>query len=337
MAEPFVALLEWYRHNRRALPWREAPDPYAILVSEVMLQQTRVETVIPYYHEFLRRFPSPQALASAQLDSVYEAWAGLGYYRRARNLQSAAQCVVERGGFPTLESELRQLPGVGDYTAAAMASIAFGQPALALDGNALRVLTRLYGVQTPSDSGATKRELRRLTIDQIPRDQAGDFTQSIMELGARLCLPRKPICGKCPLQTHCRAYAGQLTEEIPTAKKRRSRESVTLVALRIRNARDQVLLENRQDSPFLAHQWMPPWFFEARSQQSILDYQARFLGTPPRYVGTVAHQVTYRDLTVQIWEWQTSIEAKDENQQFRAWDPATTRLPRLASKILSTQ
>lgn len=336
MAEPpFLSLLAWYRQNRRPLPWRETLDPYAILVSEVMLQQTRVETVLPYYHHFLRRFPSPEALAQARLDSVYEAWAGLGYYRRARNLQSAAQWVVERGGFPSQESELRQLPGVGDYTAAAVASIAFGQPALALDGNALRVLTRLYGLQTPSDSVATKKELRRLIVQQIPRDQAGDFTQSIMELGATLCSPRNPRCPQCPLQSSCRAHQLHLTEEIPIPKKRRDRERVTLVALRIWSDKNLVLLENRRDRPFLTDQWMPPWFKEADHEARLSDYRRLYDGTAPRHVGVVEHSITYRDLTVQIWDWETSARPQDESQEFRLWDPAITRLPRLASKILT--
>ena len=329
---PFGPLLTWYRREQRDLPWRQGRDPYAILVSEIMLQQTRVETVIPYYHRFLQRFPSALELASASLDEVYEMWAGLGYYRRARNLQRAAQVVRDRGGFPCEEAELRALPGVGEYTAAALASIAWNRPALALDGNALRVLCRFLGVSTPAQAVATRRELKRRVLPEIRESEAGDFTQAVMELGARLCLPRKPRCGECPLSSACVAHRDGLTAQIPVLPPPRPRQKVELLALRIWN-QDRVLLERREDDPFLAQQWVTPWFFGPAADR-LEEYRERFPGTEPQFVGRVQHGVTFRDLEVDIWEWHTDRENCEGEQRWAAWSAGQTRLPRLASKVL---
>ncbi|MBX3170604.1 MAG: A/G-specific adenine glycosylase [Candidatus Eremiobacteraeota bacterium] len=319
-------LLAWYDRERRDLPWRRTRDPYAILVSEVMLQQTRVEAVIPYYLRFLERFPDVGALASATLDSVYEMWAGLGYYRRARNLQATAQAVVSLGGFPLV---LQDLPGVGEYTAAALASIAFGRPAVALDGNALRVWSRYFAYEGAVMSVAARRFFTERVLGLIPADRAGDFTQAVMELGARVCLARQPRCLVCPLQSGCAALARGLTESIPKPSVKARREKVALCALRI-FCGDRVLLERRERDPFLAGQWVTPWFFEPFSQVGP-DYLARFPGGEPRRVGTVSHGVTFRDLTIEVWEWETSRESCDEEQR---WAGLDARLPRLASLVL---
>lgn len=318
-------LLAWYDRERRDLPWRRTRDPYAILVSEVMLQQTRVEAVIPYYLRFLSRFPSAAELASASLDSVYEMWAGLGYYRRARNLQATAQAVVA-SGWP---SDLTSLPGVGEYTAAALASIAFGRPAVALDGNALRVWARYFGYPEAVLSGAARRYFVSRVEGLIPADRAGDFTQAVMELGARVCLPRQPRCLVCPLQSGCQALAQGLTESIPKPAAKARREKVALCALRVFRG-GQVLLERRESDPFLAGQWVTPWFFEPFSVVGP-EYLARFPGGEPRRVGTVSHGVTYRDLTVEVWEWETTRESCDAEQR---WAPRDARVPRLASLVL---
>lgn len=322
-------LLAWYDRERRDLPWRRTRDPYAILVSEVMLQQTRVEVVIPYYQRFLSRFPDVHSLASAPLDSVYELWAGLGYYRRARNLQATAQAVVAAGGFP---ADLRVLPGVGEYTAAALDSIAFGRPAVALDGNALRVWARYFAYSEAVLSSAARRFFVERVSGLIPPDRAGDFTQAVMELGARVCLPRQPRCLVCPLQSGCQALAQGLTGTIPKPAARARREKVALCALRIFNG-ERVLLERRESDPFLAGQWVTPWFFEPFASVGA-DYLTRFPGTAPRRVGTVSHGVTFRDLTVEVWEWETSQESCAEGQR---WADRDTRVPRLASLVLELQ
>ncbi|MGH6968608.1 MAG: A/G-specific adenine glycosylase, partial [Stellaceae bacterium] len=194
-----AALLAWYDQHRRALPWRARPgevaDPYRVWLSEIMLQQTTVAAVGPYYRRFLARWPDIHALARAELDAVLHAWQGLGYYARARNLHACARDVARRDGFPDTEAGLRALPGIGVYTAAAIAAIAFGRPAAAVDGNAERVLTRLYGVHTPLP--AAKKRLRAHAAALVPADRPGDFAQALMDLGATICTPKQPRCGLC--------------------------------------------------------------------------------------------------------------------------------------------
>ncbi|MBT9587725.1 A/G-specific adenine glycosylase [bacterium] len=329
----FTSLLEWYRQEARDLPWRHSRDPYTILVSEIMLQQTRVETVIPFYHSFLDRFPSLTALARAPLEDVYEAWAGLGYYRRAKNLQRAAQAIAQRGSFPNQISDLLQLPGVGEYTAAALASIAFQQPAVALDGNALRVLCRIFGLRSAAQATLTRRQLNRLTLPHIPVGSASDFTQAVMELGARLCLPRQPHCLACPMQSQCLAHRQGLTQQIPPPGLARPRQRVELLALRIWHGH-QILLERREEDPFLTQQWVTPWFF-APAQHRLQQYQRSFAGHSLQYVGRIRHAVTFRDLEVDIWEWHTDQPCHLSHQKFVEWLPGQTRLPRLASKVIN--
>jgi A/G-specific adenine glycosylase len=199
-------LLKWYDANARALPWRAPPgsppqDPYRVWLSEIMLQQTTVATVKPYFEAFTTRWPTIKALAAAADADVMTAWAGLGYYARARNLLACARVV--NGHFPTTEAELRKLPGIGQYTAAAIASIAFGQRAVVVDGNVERVVSRLFAVETPLP--AAKRELYRLTDSITPTRRAGDFAQAMMDLGSTICTPRAPKCPVCPIRKHCAA------------------------------------------------------------------------------------------------------------------------------------
>jgi A/G-specific adenine glycosylase len=330
--EPFSALLDWYRRAHRDLPWRRTSDPYAILVSEIMLQQTRVETVIPYFLSFLQRFPNAESLAGASLADVYEHWAGLGYYRRAQNLQRAAQAIVARGAFPQSAEELRELPGVGDYTAAAVASIAFQTPALALDGNAVRVLSRLFGIAGEAGSATLMRRLRQSAEPLLPRQSPGDFTQAVMELGATCCSPRRPACHTCPLQLYCRAHAQGTAESIPAAKKRRTVETLTLYALDIRH-QGRALLERGQNFPFLRGQWTPPLFTTEQFHQALSTYQGRYPGQPMRR-GQIQHSITFRKLTIEIWGWETEAGTLDEERIWHPWQPDSSRLPRLTSKVL---
>src|SRR6185503_9991928 len=217
------ALVGWYRGARRDLPWRRTRDPYAIWVSEVMLQQTRVTVVVPYWQRWMARFPSPAALAGAPLDDVLAAWSGLGYYGRARNLHRGAREVVARygGRLPDSAGELRTLPGIGRYTAGAIASMAFDRQEPLVDGNVARVLARVFAVEEDVKSAAGQNRLWQLAADLVPSEAPGDFNQALMELGATLCAPAAPRCAGCPLAADCRAHREGRTDELPRLPARR--------------------------------------------------------------------------------------------------------------------
>jgi len=211
------ALLPWYRENKRPLPWRTTTDPYRIWLSEVILQQTRVDQGTAYWHRFVERCPTVAHLAKTSEDQVLRLWQGLGYYSRARNLLTAAKQVVkEHGGqFPADHDQLLKLKGVGDYTASAIASICFGKEEPVVDGNVYRVLARVFGISTPIDSTAGKKEFRALAAELISKEHPGDFNQAVMELGATVCSPKKPNCVECPLKRKCIAQAEERVAELP--------------------------------------------------------------------------------------------------------------------------
>jgi A/G-specific adenine glycosylase len=234
-----TALLAWYDRHRRALPWRVAPgapsDPYRVWLSEIMLQQTTVKAVAPYYTRFLARWPDVRALAAAPLEEVLKTWAGLGYYARARNLHACARVVVERHGgeFPASEAALRALPGIGAYTAAAIAAIAYAAPATPVDGNVERVVARLYAIETPLP--AAKPEIHRHARSFTPAQRAGDFAQAMMDLGATLCTPKRPACALCPWNDGCAARLRGDAETFPRRLPKREgalRRGAAFVALR---------------------------------------------------------------------------------------------------------
>lgn len=212
------ALLRWYEGSARDLPWRRSRDPYAIWVSEVMLQQTRVDVVLPYYARWLGRFPTVQALAAADGEDVLQRWSGLGYYSRARKLHDAAR-IVARGGMPTTAEGLRGLPGIGPYTAGAIASIAFGEPVPAVDGNVVRVLARLNAWRGAASSPALLAKVRVAAARLAKGKAPGDWNQALMDLGATVCTPRGPRCDACPAARLCRAKAAGRAESIPAAKR----------------------------------------------------------------------------------------------------------------------
>jgi A/G-specific adenine glycosylase len=249
------ALLEHYDRTRRELPWRDDPDPYRIWVSEVMLQQTRVETVIPYYRSWLERFPDVQALAAADADAVLLAWQGLGYYRRARNLHAGARLVCERfgGEVPRTSSELRALPGVGEYTAGALASIAFDEAVPAVDGNVKRVFARL--LDEPAPGAAMLRGLARKLVDP---DRPGDWNQALMDLGATVCTPRRPECGRCPLARWCGAHAAGTEEDRPAPRSRAEVPESTRVTAVIVDGREHALVERQPEQGLLGGLWAFP-------------------------------------------------------------------------------
>lgn len=225
-------LLAWWDHDHADLPWRMTRDPYAIWISEIMLQQTQITTVIPYYERWLERFPTVQALAAASLDEVLKLWEGLGYYSRARNLHTAAQTVVNEldGQLPTTAKDLMQLKGIGRYTAGAIASIAFDEPAPILDGNVIRVFSRLTDLPDDVTTTATKKKLWQLAEDFVPEERPGDFNQALMELGQQICLPANPRCLLCPLSQFCLARQRGTQLERPCRPPRQNTPHYDVVA-----------------------------------------------------------------------------------------------------------
>lgn len=239
-------LLGWYRGRKRDLPFRRTRDPYAILVAEVLLQRTRIKAGLPYYERFLAAFPTVRRLAAASEGEVLRAWEGLGFYRRARNLHRAAIAIVEHHGgkVPADYAVLRSLPGVGDYTAGAVGSIAFGLRAPAVDGNATRVLARVYRLEENVAKGPGKRRLLDLAAESVPGDAPGEWNQAVMELGATVCLPKAPRCGECPLSSECLAFAAGVQGELPRTAPKRRVPAVPVVFV-VARCRDSVLLLQR--------------------------------------------------------------------------------------------
>ena len=266
-------LLKWYDNNRRILPWREDPAPYRVWVSEIMLQQTRVEAVKGYYTRFLRQLPDVQALANCDDFQLHKLWEGLGYYSRVRNLQKAARIVCEQygGQLPADYDALRALPGIGDYTAGAIASISFGIPVPAVDGNVLRVFSRLYNDPGIITEPAVKKAFTARVMEHQPPDAAGDYNQALMELGALVCVPNgAPLCEKCPLAAVCRARAAGTAPELPhkAAPKPRRMEPVTLALL---ESPAGFLLQQRPAKGLLAGLWQPVlWEGEALAAGEVL-------------------------------------------------------------------
>jgi A/G-specific adenine glycosylase len=251
-------LLAWYRKHKRDLPWRRTEDPYRIWISEIMLQQTRVAAVLPYYARFLARFPDVEALAGAAEQDLLAAWAGLGYYSRARNLQKAAKNIVERGEFPGDFLSLRELPGVGDYTAAAVSSIAFGLPHAALDGNVARVLSRLAPERGDIKSDAVRKRLRAFAELLLDRRRPGEFNQALMELGATVCVPKRPLCERCPVRLYCEARKQGLENQLPVLASRASADQRAKRLLVIEKAGKILFWQRPAESSRLAKFWELP-------------------------------------------------------------------------------
>jgi A/G-specific adenine glycosylase len=252
-------LLDWFRRHQRKLPWRATRDPYRIWVAEVMLQQTQVQTVLPFYRRFLERFPDVACLARADLGDVLKAWEGLGYYARARNLHRAAGHVVacHRGRVPSEPAAFRRLPGAGEYITAAVQSIAFGHPLAVVDGNVKRVLARLACVAAPVNLTAAQSIFRKLAAELLAQERPGDFNQAMMELGALVCRPRDPDCRRCPLVFVCRAYQAGKTDRYPRRRPAAARPAYDLViGVVVRNGR--MLIVRRPTEGLLGGLWEFP-------------------------------------------------------------------------------
>lgn len=264
-------LLDWYRRQKRDLPWRRTRDPYRIWVSETMLQQTRVETVIPYYERFLERFPTVTDLAAAPEADVLKAWEGLGYYSRARRLHEAAKVIAERYGgvFPDDPEAVAALPGVGPYTKGAMLSIAFGRPEPAVDGNVMRVLSRFFLIRDDIAKPATRAKMEKFARRLIPEDAAGDFNQALMELGATVCVPKAPTCLVCPVMERCGARLAGEEEELPVkAKAKPPRTERRLVAW-IVDGQGRLLIRQRPERGLLAGMWELPHVEATAAEEAV--------------------------------------------------------------------
>ncbi|MEQ1437991.1 A/G-specific adenine glycosylase [Fontimonas sp. SYSU GA230001] len=296
-----IRLLDWHAaHGRHDLPWQQPRDPYRVWLSEIMLQQTQVGTVIPYFERFVARFPDVVALAHAPIDEVLALWSGLGYYARARNLHRCAQQLVERhgGAFPRTLDALSELPGIGRSTAGAILAQAFGLRAAILDGNVRRVLARHAAIDGWPGAPAVQKRLWALAEQHLPQERLADYTQALMDLGATVCTPRRPACARCPVATDCKALALGAVERYPQPRPRRTRPLRHARLLLASNGDGELLLEKRAPLGIWGGLWCPPLLDDAQLAsggwaQGLLD------GASPRTLPALRHGFTHFDLELQ--------------------------------------
>lgn len=330
------ALLEWFRRKARPLPWRNSHESYKVWVSEVMLQQTQVATVVPYYRRFLRAFPSLKSLAKARLEKVLQTWAGMGYYRRARNLHRAAQTALIKfnGRFPANYHQARSLAGVGDYTARAVLSIAYNLPYAVIEGNVSRVLARLEAIGGRPGDPAFRRAAGRALERLFSRRRPGAFNQALMELGQTVCLPRAPRCALCPLRRWCAGYRQGRPEAYPIAKARRSTELHYLAAAVIER-RGRIALARGLDDGLLLDLWNFPSAFgssRAEAARNLRQKLAALTGGPVRLgapLGELRHRITFRSIRVHAYH-----AAVSKSSDSLRWFPMA-RLPEAAASQLA--
>lgn len=253
-------LIKWYEENKRDLPWRENQDPYKVWISEIMLQQTQVITVIPYFKRFISKYPTIYDLAYAETEEVLKEWEGLGYYSRARNLQHAVREVVAdyNGKVPENKKELGALKGIGPYTRGAILSIAFNQAEPAVDGNVMRVLSRVLKIEDNISEARVRKQFEEIVRRIISHEDPSSFNQGIMELGALICTPKSPKCTVCPVSEHCRAYAEGIQTELPIKTKAKKQKRIPYIVLLVRNKQGKYIVEKRPDKGLLASMWQFP-------------------------------------------------------------------------------
>ena len=344
MAEDAIApsLLDWYDANARALPWRigpkarragAAPDPYAVWLSEIMLQQTTVATVTPRYTEFLRRWPDVRAMAAAPMDDVLGEWAGLGYYARARNLHKCAVMVGSDygGDFPDTEEALLALPGVGAYTAAAIAAIAFDRRAIVVDGNIERVVARLFEIETPLPAAKSEIKARAETI--WPEERSGDFAQGLMDLGATICRPKSPTCLLCPLAESCTAASSGRADELPRKAAKKPKPHRRGAVFAMINAKGEMLFERRPEKGLLGGMMGLPGtdWTQSPAQNAFTDAPAHATW---RAVGTVTHTFTHFHLTLNVFVG-SAPKGFRRNVEQRWVRPANAALPTVFKKAVA--
>ncbi|MBC7370403.1 MAG: A/G-specific adenine glycosylase [Bdellovibrionaceae bacterium] len=311
-------LLKWYQENKRDLPWRQSKDPYRIWISEVMLQQTTVAAVIPFYEKFLKKFPTVQVLAKAPEPDVLEAWAGLGYYSRARNLHKAAK-LISADGFPKTAAELLELPGFGPYTSRAVASIAHGEKVGVLDGNVIRVLSRMYGKKTEWWNSKARDELQKMSDELSLIGSPDEINQGLMELGATICTPQKVSCLLCPWNASCVARENNWVDTLPLKKPRRESE-VWVWQPEIHIKKNQIALVQNNYAPFLKGQWIFPG-----KVQTSKDKPKKF---------DVKHFITHHDIFIQIQKDSKNPKASPEIKWVELKDLKKVNPSSLLTKVL---
>ncbi|MBI5963176.1 MAG: A/G-specific adenine glycosylase [Chloroflexi bacterium] len=314
-------LLNWYRQHGRTLPWRDHPDAYAVWVSEIMLQQTRVETVIPYFEKWMRLFPDVKTLANALEQDVLNAWEGLGYYSRARNLHKAARLVASdfNGELPRDLTKLRSLPGIGRYTVGAIASMAFGMDEPTLDGNLRRVFSRLFDISEFADSSAGEKILWELAVQNLPKGQAGDYNQALMDLGATICLPKNPRCLLCPLMEMCAARKNGTQDLRPVLKPKKATPQYVHAAGVILQ-RGRVLLAQRPADGLLGNMWeFPNGRVEenpAKELVQVLNAAYRLKVKKKEALGIIQHAYTHFKVTVHAFRCDPVSIPKNKNLEW---------------------
>ncbi len=285
-------ILQWFQEHGRSLPWRETKDPYAIWLSEIILQQTRIEQGMPYWQRFMQQWPTVEALAAAEEDEVLRMWQGLGYYSRARNLHTAAKQITTLGGFPTTTADIRQLKGVGDYTAAAIASFAYGLPEAVVDGNVYRVLSRYYGIDTPINSTAGKKEFAALAQSLLPPHRSADYNQGMMDFGAIQCTPQSPQCTCCPLMESCMAFREGRISELPVKQRTLKIKERHLTYVYIR-CKGYTAIHRREAGDIWQGLYEP--LLDVKPEPGAMLLRQN-----------VKHVLTHRVLYADFWLWQTN-------------------------------
>lgn len=324
---PFAAtLLRWFAANGRQLPWRATRDPYAIWLSEVILQQTRIDQGMAYWQRFMERFPRVEDLAAATEDEVLRLWQGLGYYSRARNLHTAARQIVEQGGFPQTYEAIRALKGVGDYTAAAIGSIAFHLPVAVVDGNVYRLLARHFGIDTPINTTAGKRLFAALAQEHLPRQEASAFNQAMMDFGAIQCTPRTPRCADCPLAETCDALRTNRTALLPVKEKKLKVLTRRMAWVFVRSE-GCVALRRRPAGDIWQGLWEPVNLTDGPQAATITAHKGEW----QLVANQVRHVLTHRILLADFYLWQPEARPllPDTYQWVEAGDIDSHALPRL--------
>ncbi len=313
-------VIAWFAEAQRALPWRRDPTPYHVWIAEIMAQQTRLAAVQPYYERFLKRFPDVATLAAAPLDDVLAAWSGLGYYRRAHHLHHAARLVVNRygGQLPSDVLELQQLPGIGRYTAGAIASIAFGRPVPLLDGNVMRVFTRLYDLSGDITRSGTRSELWRLVEAHVPTDDPRSYNEGLMELGALVCTPRSPACSQCPIRGSCRAQQNGTVALRPVKKAKAEPVNVRLLSVLVRNLAGAVLLARQNDQGIYAGLWgLPHCPAVGHNDRQTLAAGLKLPMKFGRKLGRIEHVLTHRRLILDLYTAELTAPLPLRDGSFR--------------------